>query len=177
MTGEERRKEILRTILEAKSPVSGTVLARKYHVSRQVIVQDIALLRAAEYDIGATTKGYQIQTIPVYSRIFCVCHGDEQIEDELNTIVDMGGKVRDVFVEHKTYGILRAELPAASRRDVRKFMEKMTSGEAKPLKNLTSGIHFHTVEADSEETLDEIEEELKKKEYLYDGPENIEKKL
>lgn len=173
MTGEERRKEILRTISEAASPVSGTALAKKYQVSRQVIVQDIALLRAAEHDIEATTRGYQIQTIPVCSRIFCVCHGDEQIEDELNTIVDMGGKVRDVFVEHKTYGILCAELIAASRRDVRKFMDKMASEEARPLKNLTSGIHFHTVEADSEETLDEIEEELKKKKYLYDESENI----
>lgn len=166
MTGEERRREILNTIREAQNPVSGSVLSGKYQVSRQVIVQDIALLRAADYDIVATTKGYFMQKTPVYKKVFHVCHGDEQIEDELQTIVDMGGKVKDVFVKHETYGILKADLCVNSRREVRQFMEKMDQGQASPLKNLTCGIHYHTVEADSEETLDEIEKELREKHYL-----------
>ncbi|MCI5595605.1 MAG: transcription repressor NadR [Lachnospiraceae bacterium] len=166
MTGEERRNEILHTILSAKAPVSGSALAKKYHVSRQAIVQDIALLRAADYDIVATTKGYLIGQTPACSRVFHVCHSDEQIEDELNTIVDIGGKVRDVFVDHKTYGVLRADLIAGSRREVSLFMNKMMCGQASPLKNLTSGIHYHTVWADKEETLDEIEKELREKGYL-----------
>lgn len=166
MTGEERRIQILHTIQGADKPVSGAALSGQFHVSRQVIVQDIALLRASNYDIMATTKGYMIQSPSVYSRIFQVCHGDEQIEDELNTIVDAGGKVKDVFVEHKTYGVLKADLIANSRRDVKLFLQKMQSGEASPLKNLTCGVHYHTVEADSEDTLDEIADELKEKGYL-----------
>lgn len=166
MTGEERRKEILHTIQKADKPVSGASLSGQYHVSRQVIVQDIALLRASNYDIVATTKGYMIQSESVHSRVFHVCHGDEQIEDELNLIVDAGGKVKDVFVEHKTYGTLKAELIAGSRREVKLFLQRMQSGEASPLKNLTCGVHYHTVEADSEETLDEIEKELNTKGYL-----------
>jgi hypothetical protein len=166
MTGEERRKEILDTIKEAAGPVSGTALAKKYGVSRQVIVQDIALLRASEWDIVATARGYLLEKPSVCTRVFSVCHKDEQIEDELNTIVDMGGKVKDVFVKHETYGILRADLVVTSRRDVKKFMERMRSGEAKPLNNLTCGSHFHTVEAEDEETLDELEKELRKKGYL-----------
>lgn len=166
MTGEERRSDILRRISKAKHPVSGAVLAKEYHVSRQVIVQDIALLRAHNHDIVATTKGYLIQEHPVFSRVFHVCHEDEQIEDELNTIVDMGGKIKDVFVEHETYGVLRAELIIRSRREVKEFMRKMNDREASPLKNLTCGIHYHTVEADKEETLDEVEKELYEKGYL-----------
>ncbi len=91
MTGEERRLEILNSIKMAKSPVSGAALANKYHVSRQVIVQDIALLRAANYEISSTNRGYVIHMPHKVTRVFSVFHTDEQIEDELNTIVDMGG--------------------------------------------------------------------------------------
>ena len=101
MTGEERRQGIIHTIMEASQPVSGKKLATKYEVSRQVIVQDIALLRAANYEILSTSKGYLMQKMPRVQKIITVVHGDEQIEDELNTIVDMGGNVLDVFVEHE----------------------------------------------------------------------------
>ena len=60
MTGEERRNGLLNTILEADAPISGAALARKYQVSRQVIVQDMALLRAAHHEVYATPKGYVI---------------------------------------------------------------------------------------------------------------------
>ena len=51
MTGSDRRQEILKNIKESDRPVSGSKLAKDYDVSRQVIVQDIALLRASGYDI------------------------------------------------------------------------------------------------------------------------------
>lgn len=183
MTGEERRKELLNTIRQADAPMSGAVLAQKYQVSRQVIVHDMALLRAAHHEIYATPKGYvflhsqpdhqeniQIQenaeTI-VHIREYRVSHTDEEIEDELNTIVDMGGKVIDVIVKHEVYGTIRADLPIHCRRHVLDFVEEIRTGKSKPLKNLTSGgIHYHNVEADSEKTLDLIEQELKKKGYL-----------
>lgn len=180
MTGEERRNEVLNTIREAKKPISGAALAKKYQVSRQVIVQDIALLRAAGYEVHSTPRGYQIvnayqqesvnpQHAPdtTVCRIFHVSHTDEQMEDELNTIVDMGGKVRDVFVNHEVYGSIRADLPIHCRRHVQEFMEGIRSGKSRPLKNLTSGVHYHTVEADSEDTLNLVEQELKKKGYLW----------
>lgn len=187
MTGEERRNGLLNTIREADAPISGAALARKYQVSRQVIVQDMALLRAAHHEVYATPKGYvsfpvQIDSVTdkktvskthitteafVYCREYKVSHTDEQIEDELNTIVDMGGKVIDVIVKHEVYGTIRANLPIQCRRHVQEFVEEIKSGNSKPLKNLTpGGIHYHNVEADSEETLDYIESELKKKGYL-----------
>lgn len=180
MTGEERRSGLLDTIRTADAPMSGAELARKYQVSRQVIVQDMALLRAAHHEIYATPKGYVILHTPsdsekdkkqakqtVYSRKFKVSHTDEQIEDELNTIVDMGGKVIDVIVQHGVYGTIRANLPIQCRRHVQDFMEEIRSGKSKPLKNLTpGGVHYHNIEADSEETLNLIEQELKKKGYL-----------
>ena len=187
MTGEERRNGLLNTIREADAPISGAALAKKYQVSRQVIVQDMALLRAAHHEVYATPKGYislhgqnnsttQPRDIPqehqnvkgsAYCRKFKVSHTDEQIEDELNTIVDMGGKVIDVIIKHEVYGTIRADLPIQCRRHVQEFVEEIRSGKSKPLKNLTSGgVHYHNVEADSEETLDVIEQELKKKGYL-----------
>ena len=166
MTGEERRLRILHTIKEANVPVSGAALAKKYQVSRQVIVQDIARLRAANYDIFSTNRGYLIHTPYGITRTFCVSHTDEEIEDELNTIVDMGGKVSDVFVEHEVYGSLKAPLNISSRHQAKLFAEEIRSGKSRPLKNLTSGLHWHTVEADSEETLDLIEKELIRKGYF-----------
>ncbi len=190
MTGEERRNELLNTISESATPISGAALAKKYQVSRQVIVQDMALLRAAHHEIYATPKGYVIlqtkmdnatveeqepQTSHKISnkqprqalREYRVAHTDEQIEDELNTIVDMGGRVLDVTIRHEVYGTIRGDLPIRCRKHVQDFMEEIRSGKSKPLKNLTSGgIHYHKVEADSEETLELIEQELKRKGYL-----------
>ena len=45
--GEERREHIIQLLTQTKKPISGTELARQMKVSRQVIVQDIALLRAS----------------------------------------------------------------------------------------------------------------------------------
>lgn len=182
MTGEERRQSIINSIREAKAPISGTALAKMHQVSRQIIVQDIAILRASDYDIYSTPKGYvlspvsQVQQSAVtalpsqstlYKRVYKVSHTDEQIEDELNAIVDIGGKVLDVFVEHESYGAIRVDLPIQCRRHVQEFVAGIKAGKSSPLKNLTSGgVHFHTVEADSEETLDMIEHALLEKGYL-----------
>ena len=190
MTGEERRNELLNTISESVAPISGEKKKKKYQVSRQVIVQDMALLRAAHHEIYATPKGYvilqtkmdnatveeqesQISRKEAYKepkqvyREYRVAHSDEQIEDELNTIVDMGGKVLDVSIRHEVYGTICGDLSICCRKHVQDFMEEIRSGKSKPLKNLTSGgIHYHKVEADSEETLELIEQELKRKGYL-----------
>ncbi len=161
IAGEERRQKILKYIEQSESPVSGQKLAELFHVSRQVIVQDIALLRAGDREILSTNRGYVCKDEKKAVRIFRVFHTDEQIEEELNIIVDWGGRASDVFVEHEVYGELRAALNISSRMQVRKFLEEIHSGKSRPLTSLTSGHHCHTVYADSEETLDRIQESLK----------------
>lgn len=166
MHGSERREQIIRQIQESKAPVSGTKLASLYSVSRQVIVQDIALIRAAGYEIISTNRGYILNQPKTVCRIFKVQHTDEQLEEELNTIVDLGGCVDNVMINHRVYGKMEAELALSSRRKVGAFMEDIRSGKSSPLKNITSNYHYHKVSADSEETLDLIEQELREKGFL-----------
>ncbi len=168
MEGSKRREQLIKIIKEQGEPVSGSELARILGVSRQVIVQDIALLRATDINIFATTKGYLIvQSEPTrMKRIYKVKHTNEQIEDELCTIVDNGGKILDVLVTHEIYGDINTELIIRNRQDVYDFVKKVEYKKIKPLKELTDGIHRHTVEAESEEILDRIEQALKLKGYL-----------
>lgn len=135
-------------------------------VSRQVVVQDIALLRAEGCEIFSTNRGYIIRTESKKERVFFVHHGDERIQEELNTIVDMGGKVLDVFVKHEVYGELRGILSIDSRKKVQDFMNEINSGKSSSLNTITSGYHYHTVLAESEEILDAIEKELMKRGFI-----------
>ena len=169
MTGSDRRQEILKNIKESDRPVSGSKLAKDYDVSRQVIVQDIALLRASGYDIISTNRGYVLEGQTCAERVFKVRHTDEQLETELCTIVDLGGQVKNVMVNHKVYGHIEAELGITSRRKVKEFLADIESGKSTPLKNITSDYHYHTVTADSEETLGLIEDELRKLGFLVEN--------
>ena len=169
MTGSDRRQEILKNIKESDRPVSGSKLAKDYDVSRQVIVQDIALLRASGFDIISTNRGYVLEGQTCAERVFKVRHTDEQLETELCTIVDLGGQVKNVMVNHKVYGHIEAELGITSRRKVKEFLEDIESGKSTPLKNITSDYHYHTVTADSEETLGLIEDELRKLGFLVEN--------
>ena len=98
--------------------------------------------------------------------MFRVNHTTEETLDELQTMVDYGGTVLDVFVEHPLYGQIRADLMVHNRLEVSQFVEKMAACKAHPLNMLTDGWHYHTVAAPSEEHLDLLEEELRKKHYL-----------
>lgn len=157
MPGELRREKILATLSAAEAPLSGSALGRACEVSRQVVVQDIALLRTQGWPIHSTNRGYVLEreaTRP--SRLIKCHHTVEQTPEELNTIVDLGGHVRDVLVNHRVYGRLSCELGIASRRDVANYMTQIRSGKSSPLMLITSGYHFHHVTADSEEVLDEV---------------------
>ena len=166
MKGEERRAKLLDILSSSNSPVSGGTLSKELDVSRQIIVQDISLLRANGATIFSTNKGYLLQEEKKYSRVFKVYHSDDQVEEELSTIVDAGGQIRDVFVYHKVYGILKADMGIKSRRDIRSYMEEISSGKSSLLKNVTSGYHYHTIDAESEEILDAIQAELQQKGFL-----------
>ena len=173
MHGSERREQIIRQIQESKAPVSGTKLASFYNVSRQVIVQDIALIRASGHEIFSTNRGYiLLQKERSAVRVFKVCHTDEQLEDELLSIVDLGGCVENVVVNHKVYGRLEAHLGVDSRRRVQDFLEELRSGKSSPLKNITSGYHYHEIRADREETLDMIGKMLAEKGFLVEEAED-----
>ena len=166
MNAEKRRENILKLLAESDSPLSGTDLAKCLAVSRQVIVQDIALIRAAGYDIISTHRGYLLNEPISVSRVFKVQHTDEQTEEELYSIVDLGGTVANVMVNHKVYGQMEAELNINSRKKAKDFIDDIKSGKSSPLKNITSNYHYHKVVADSEETLDMIEETLQEKGFL-----------
>jgi len=169
LSGEDRRKRIVELIKNSDAPLSGSELGRLTGVSRQVIVQDMALLRTEGTSIVSTPKGYIFNSesekaLP--TRLIKVCHTTDELSDELNTIVDLGGYVIDVIVNHKTYGKLSCPLNIKSRRDVKSFLNDISSGKSTPLMNITSGYHFHHISADSEDILDEIQEELKQKGFL-----------
>ena len=169
MEGEERRKKILEILASQTEPVSGTSLSKLLGVSRQVIVQDIALLRAVNKNILATTRGYILyhQEKEKFYRGFYVCHRDEDIKDELYTMIDNGGKVLDIIVEHEVYGQINANLILETRADVDEFCRKLAaSTHSKPLNIVSGGAHIHTVEGSSEVILNNIERALKEKGYL-----------
>lgn len=168
MEGDQRREQIINKLGQLDKPISATALAKSFTVSRQVIVQDIALLRARGYDILATARGYLLnkEQGQMLQQVFLVKHSKEQTEEELNIIIDNGGRVRDVIVSHPIYGQLVGDLMLRTRRDIGQFVEKLNTLEATPLLHLTDGTHMHTVEAESKEELDIIEEELKRRGFL-----------
>jgi len=166
MNGKERRIRIIDLLKNSDVPLSGTQLSKQLGVSRQVIVQDIALLRANEYGIVSTNQGYVLSDSVARSRVFKVIHTDDEVEEELSLFVDCGGRVEDVFVSHKIYNIVKAPMNIRSRLDVKKFMDSLASGKSSLLKNVTSGYHYHTVTAESEEILDYIHDALKERGFL-----------
>ncbi len=166
MKANDRRKEIANYLMSKQKPVSGGTLSEKFGVSRQIIVQDISVLKAQGYDILSTHSGYIIQNTPLAERVFKLHHTTEQTEDELNTIVDLGGTVADVFVWHKVYGKVVAPLNIFSRLHVKQFIEGVRSGKSSELMNITGGYHYHTVRADNDEILDNISKALEERGYI-----------
>ena len=166
MKAPERRKAIVNLLLASSEAVSGGKLSEEFGVSRQIIVQDITVLKSSGYDILSTHSGYIIQKSPLKDRVFKVYHTTEQTEDELNTIVELGGTVVDVFVWHKVYGKMVAPLNIFSNLHVKQFIEGVRSGKSTELMNITGGYHYHTVRADSEAALNKIEQALTGKKYI-----------
>ena len=166
MSGQERREEILTILKNSAKPVSGLALAKRLDVSRQVIVQDVALLRANGEEIVSTNRGYVASAERRCSRVFKVIHTDDQVEEELDLYVDFGGRVEDVFVFHKVHGVIRVNMNIRSRVDVRQYMQDISTGKSTQLMKLTSNYHYHTISAEREEILDMIQEELQKRGFL-----------
>lgn len=161
MTAEERRSAILSAVSQSQQPVSATALARRFGVSRQSVVGDVALLRAAGADITATPRGYTAaRTVGPLRRLACR-HTAAEMEAELNCMVDNGCAVLDVVVEHPVYGQLTGQLDLRSRYDVQQFVARSAQSEARPLSLLTEGIHLHTVSCPDEAAFRRVQEGLR----------------
>lgn len=169
MHTEQRREAILQVLREADGPVSATALARRFSVSRQIIVGDIALLRAAGADISATPRGYVIlRDQGGLTRTVACQHDADGMEQELNAMVDQGCTVLDVIVEHPIYGQLTGPLQISNRHDVQQFIHRCQAAEALPLSRLTDGIHLHTLSCPDEASLERVRENLRKLGILFE---------
>lgn len=155
--GDKRRTLILNWLKESENPITGGALAKKTNVSRQVIVQDISLLKARNEPIVATAKGYMyIRQSPKqlpYKWVVAVKHKPEETEKELMLLVDHGVTVIDVTIEHPVYGDLTGSLMLTNRRDVEQFLRKINATNASLLSELTEGVHTHTIAANDEKQL------------------------
>ena len=163
MNSEERREKLLQILKLSNKPVKGVQLAKELDVTRQIVVKDIALLRASGIDILATSTGYIIYNNEKKQyQIKCKNHNNkEHLLSELQTIIDLGGKVVDVIVEHPTYGSI------ASNRDIKIFMDKSEKDGFKQLSSLSQDYHIHTIEVTDENILEEIKKELKDEDILF----------
>lgn len=157
MNTSERREHILEYLRDAGRPLSAAALAQRLSVSRQIIVGDVALLRAAGADITATPRGYVMDRprAGVVYRVACL-HRYGDMERELTLMVDQGCTVENVIVEHPVYGQLTGPLDLSSRYDVSEFIRKVGENDARPLSDLTDGIHLHTLRCPSQEAFDRV---------------------
>jgi len=169
MQADERRKRILQNLQNSEGPVSAGRLAGLFSVSRQIIVGDVAILRAAGTDIIATPRGYILnkQSDGIIRRIPCR-HSAEDMYRELQIMVDNGCLVKDVIVEHPVYGQLAGELNISTRYDVSEFMNRVKQKDASPLSDLTGGIHLHTVLCPDQETYRRVVQNLREAGFLYE---------
>ncbi len=169
METKKRRKKLYEILKETNDPIKGNELAKKFKISRQVIVQDIAVLRAQGCNILATPQGYIVlnkSNGKILETIVCKHQGYNEIKDELNAVVECGGEIVDVIVEHPIYGEIKGNLMIKTKLEVEKFMKKVISLKAEPLAKLCDGIHIHTISADEKETIDKVKDELRKKGFL-----------
>lgn len=160
MKVEIRRQGMIKRLSDSTVPISAGCLAREFKVSRQIIVKDIAQLRNNGFPIISCARGYLLEKKEPAQKVFKVIHSDEDAEKELTLIVELGGTVLDVFVYHKYYNQVKAGMDIKTKQDITLYLENLKSGKSSLLKNVTSGYHYHTVAADSEKTLAQIESAL-----------------
>ena len=168
MRAEERRQAILEHLRQSSRPVSAGYLAERFSVSRQAVVGDVALLRASGADISATPRGYIILKADqgLIRRVACR-HDAAGMEAELCAVVDQGCAVLDVIVEHPIYGQLTGPLQLSSRYDVGQFLSRCAG--ARPLSDLTGGIHLHTLSCPDEDAFSRVREVLRDLGVLLEG--------
>lgn len=167
MKADERRNNIMEMLIKEKKAIKGTTLADSFNVTRQIIVKDIAILRAKGNNIIATPDGYMINdNSSRVKSIIAVSHSDKDVIKELEIVVKYGGIIEDVIVEHPLYGEIKGILMIKNLNDLNKFKNSLKEINAKPLSALTNGIHLHTISADSVENMELIKDELKENNFI-----------
>ena len=167
MKADERRNSIIEMLIREKKAIKGTTLAESFNVTRQIIVKDIAILRAKGNNIIATPDGYMINdNSSRVKSVIAVNHNNEDVIKELEIVVKYGGIIEDVIVEHPLYGEIKGILMIKNLNDLNKFKNTLKEIDAKPLSILTNGIHLHTISADSIENMELIKEELKENGFI-----------
>lgn len=169
MLGEERRQEILQLIKQRGAPITGTELAQFANVSRQVIVNDMNLLKAKNEPIISTSQGYfyfEQPTSSMFSQKVVCNHEAHEAKDELYAVVDCGATVVNVIIEHPIYGEITAILQLTNRLEVDRFIEKVATHKAGLLSSLTDGTHIHTISAPTEDQLKRAINSLREKGFL-----------
>lgn len=161
-----RRSAVAQLLEQAVEPVSASALADKFHVSRQIIVGDIALLRASGAPVVATPRGYLMEhaadsAVQDYT-VACRHDNAKQLLQELYIVVDQGATMRDVIVEHPIYGQLTGQLQISSRFEADRFVKALAASEASPLSQLTGGIHLHTLRCPDRACFERVTAALKK---------------
>ena len=168
MNSKDRRNNILSRLLENNTPIKGADLASIYNVTRQIIVKDIAILRARGNNIIATPEGYTIYGSETNKVKFIVAveHDELNLKNELKIIIKYGGTIEDVIVEHPIYGEIKANLMIRNLNDMNKFIDKYNNNNAKPLSILTNGVHLHTISVDDKDSEVLIKEDLRKNNFI-----------
>lgn len=162
-----RRKEIISHIAKIPRPIKGVELANIFGVTRQVIVKDIAIIRAAGVNIIATPEGYMItKEESRYKKVLALSHKEEEMVSELEIVIKYGGIIEDVIIEHPIYGEIKANLMIRNLNDLDNFIDLYKKNKAKPLSALTEGIHLHTISTDNEQDMQLIIENLEKAGYI-----------
>lgn len=171
MQPNKRRQEIIKILKSHKEPFTGSELAEKFGVTRQVIVQDIALIRAEGIEILSTSRGYLLQEnkSPFLKATIACQHREDLVKDELMIMIEHGARILDVRVEHPLYGELKGNLMLTNKKEVEEFLEKMKNNHAGLLAELTDGIHLHTVEVANNEVLKNLKSALSAEGYLLEA--------
>ena len=168
MKADERRNGIIKMLIRERGAIKGTTLAETFNVTRQIIVKDIAILRAKGNNIIATPDGYMVNydNSSRIKSIIAVSHSNEDVIKELEIVVKYGGIIEDVIVEHPLYGEIKGILMIKNLNDLNKFKNSLKEINAKPLSALTNGVHLHTISADSVENMELIKDELKENNFI-----------
>lgn len=169
MDSHTRRLRIMDALQASQGALTGSELSKRCNVSRQIIVGDVAILRAQGVHIISTPRGYQLidENKRGMQQVFVCCHGPEMMEKELNAIIDNGGIVHNVVVEHEVYGDLEGNLNLHSRRDIQQYLKRMNDSKAELLSSISGGIHTHLVETENAEDMTAVKEALEALGVLY----------
>ena len=147
MHADERRTRLLEILQDKNEYQNATRLAQELGVSRQIIVSDVAILRERGWDIISTPRGYLLDERSDwgYSGTVACRHDGEGVRREFYIVVDNGGAVIDISVEHPIYGQITARLDIRSRYDADLFIDRCREEKAVLLSALTDGLHLHRI--------------------------------